>query len=119
MPDVEGQELIILRPGDNKVPYQFKAAPCSSSLANDGSIPYNTNVASAVVTVRDADGTLLDDGDVKIADSEAVVANVITVQFKYPTSGPGRYTIYIAATLDNVDATVVSFVADRIKAEAL
>ena len=115
MPDVEGQELILLRPGDDNVSYQFYAAPCSSQVANDGPIPYGSNVASAVITIKNDDGTEatdIKDGDLTIS------ANVITQKMKYPaTSGSGRYTIYLALTLDNIESSVVNFVLDRIKAE--
>ena len=90
---------IFLQPGDATVPYTFTFAACSSATANDGSIPFNTTIASVVVTVFDEAGT---DVTAQIVASESNTALVETINLKYPaTAGTGRYSIEMLATLDS------------------
>ncbi len=115
MPDIEGQEIMLIKTGDDNVPYQFYAPPCSSQSANDGAIPFGTNVASAEIVTKDDDGTVVED---LVDGALSVSANVITQNFKYPgDSGAGRYSINLALTLDNDPASVINFMADRIIVE--
>lgn len=112
MSDVEGHEEIVLRPGDTAVPYNFNAAPCSSATANDGAIPYGTNVESVVVTGY-KDGADEADDDLVEASSES--SNIVQVQLNYPAGGAGKYQLRFALTLDT--SQVLNFRFDELRAK--
>jgi hypothetical protein len=97
MADVQGNALIRLRPGD-ELTYEFAAAPCSSRTANDGAIPFGTNVSSILVKAYKADGVEATD----IVSQQAVSSNIVSLVLTYPsTNGGGAYQLRFALTLDN------------------
>ncbi|MHA2402032.1 MAG: hypothetical protein ACXADH_03495 [Candidatus Kariarchaeaceae archaeon] len=99
MADVQGNALIKLRPGDN-LTYEFEAAPCSSRTANDGAIPYGTNVSSILVKAYMADGAEATD----IVNQQAAASNIVSLVLTYPaTNGGGQYQLRFALTLDNAE----------------
>ncbi len=95
MSDVIGHEVITLRPGDSAVPYDFYAKPTTSQTANDGAIPYSTNVLSAVVK-----GYKNGVESTGIVQGSSVGSNIIQVQLNYPTEVGGKYELRFALTLD-------------------
>ena len=96
MSDVQGHKVVRLRPGDS-VTYEFSAPPCSSRTANDGAIPFGTNVSSVAVTAYK--GKVVATADIVVQSS--VAANIVQVELKYPTTnGGGQYQLRIALTLD-------------------
>ena len=110
-----GTKDIILQPSCSKVPYTFTFTTCSSATANDGHLPYGTNISSVVVTASKDDGTVATSD---LINSSSVATNTITVKLKYPsTNGTGRYFLNFAITLDNVDSTVIDADFKRIYAE--
>lgn len=97
MADVEGNEIIILRPGDSAVPYDFYAQPCTGQTTNDGAIPNGTTVASVDVKGYDHNG----DESSNLVQGSSESNNIIQVQLNYPTEGGGRYHLRFALTLDS------------------
>ena len=92
-------EPIILQPGSATVPYTFTFAACTSTTANDGSLPFGTTIASAVVKALDEDGT---DRTAEIVASDSSASLVLTIALKYPaTTGIGRYSLEMVLTLDS------------------
>lgn len=97
MSDVEGHEIIQLRPGD-LITYEYDASPSSAVDANDGAIPFGTNVDSVVVKGYKAEDDVTSDLVVQFAVSN----NIVQTQLKYPTTnGGGKYQLRFALTLDN------------------
>jgi hypothetical protein len=97
MSDVQGHKVITLRPGDS-VTYEWAASPCSSRVANDGTIPYGTNVSSVAVTAYKGKEVATSD----IVVQSSVAANIVQAELKYPVSnGGGKYQLRFALTLDN------------------
>ncbi len=110
MADVEGHEIIQLRPGD-KITYEYDASPASAADANDGAIPYGTNVSSVVVTGFKGDVDATSD----LIQQSSVGSNIVQVQLKYPaTNGGGKYQLRFALTLDNSE--VINKRHDNVKA---
>lgn len=113
MPSVKGVEIIILQPNDADISYKFRAAVCSAEDANDGAIPYNTNVSSVSVTAYDEDGNVVTD---LVQGSPSVSDNVVTITLSYPsTSGTGRYKLTCVMTLNT--GTTIEWDYDRVYAE--
>src|SRR5210317_1679840 len=97
--DVQGHKLITLRPGDS-LTYEWSAPPCSSAVANDGAIPFGTNVSSVVATAYKGKTVVTSD----VVVQSAVASNVVQVTLKYPvTNGGGKYELRFALTLDNAE----------------
>lgn len=57
MPDFTGTARIKLQPNTENLPVSFTFTECSSESANDGAIPYNETIESAVVKAYDPTGT--------------------------------------------------------------
>ncbi len=110
MPDFIEQGDIVIQPGDVKVPYAFNLPACSSATANDGAIPYGTNINSVVVTAHKSDGTAATD----LVDSSSDAANVVTVKLTYPSTAVGTYHLTFVCTLDTA-SIVVEFDFNRVK----
>jgi len=109
----QGVKDIILQPGSATVPYTFTFAACSSATANDGSIPYNTTISSAVIKVFDEAGA---DKTTEMIASESNTTTVLTINLKYPaTAGAGRYSIEMLVTLNS--GAVLEFDFTRVYAE--
>lgn len=102
MHNFEGSRSATLQPGDTKKPYEFEIKVCSSQTANDGWIPYGTNMASIAVTAHKDDGT--DVTSTMIEGDPTEVANVITVLLNH-ISEAGEYYLYFILTL-NTTATI-------------
>jgi len=104
---------IILQPGSATVPYSFTYAAASSATANDGSIPYDSTIASAAVKAFDRSGT--DRSAEMIVGAVTVASPVVTVALKYPaTTGPGRYSLEFVLTLST--GAIMEFDFTRISA---
>ena len=102
---------IIVQPGSATVPYTFTFAACSSATANDGSIPYNTTIASAATKAFDETGT---DSTALLIASESLSTPVVTVNLKWPTTA-GRYSLEFVLTLNS--GAVLEFDFTRVFAE--
>lgn len=98
MPDFRGENIFILQPNDANVPLGFEFEPCTSNTANDGSIPYNTNVASVVVTAHRDDGT--DVTATMISPTPSVLDNIVSMRINWP-GAVGRYHVVMVLTLDD------------------
>ena len=94
----ETNGIIILQPGSATVPYTFTFAAASSGTANDGSIPFGTTIANAVVKAFDTSGN---DVTSEIVVNDSNNTTVVSVTLKYPaTSGEGVYSLEILLTLN-------------------
>lgn len=112
MPDFRENADIIIQPADEQVPYNFNLPASSSATANDGAIPYDTNIDSVAVTAHMDDDT----ADSELVDSSSVSSNTVTVKLTYPsTNGVGIYHLEMHCTLDNGDASVIEFDFNRVK----
>jgi hypothetical protein len=106
-------EWITLEPQDSAVPFTFTFGVCSSATANDGFLPYGTNISSITITAYNSSGT---DATTQLVSSSSEDSNVVTVSLKYPaTSGAGIYKLTFKLTLDNGTIKEADFT--RIRAE--
>jgi len=111
MDSFQGIKDIIVQPGTATVPYTFTFAACSSTTANDGSLPFGTTIASAAVKAFDEAGT---DSTALLIASSSVSSPVVTVALKYPTT-TGRYSLEFLLTLST--GAVLEFDFTRVYAE--
>jgi len=99
-----GIKWIELFPGDVKVPYTFTATVCSSATANDGHLPYGTNMsetAGHLVVKGYTSANVLCTSDL-INGTPTVSSNVVTCKLDYPTeNGSGKYELTMTGKLDN------------------
>lgn len=109
MPDFKEQADIVVQPGDADVPYEFNIPPCSSATANDGAIPYGTNIASVVVTAHKSDGTVA----TGLVASSSEASNVVTVLVSFPSTVVGTYHFTFVCTLDS--GAIIEFDFNRVK----
>ena len=79
----QGVKTIILQPGSATVPHTFTFAACSSSTANDGSIPNGTTISTAIIKIYDEDGT---DRTSEMVVNESNTTTTLTINFKYPVT---------------------------------
>lgn len=94
----ETSGIIILQPGSATVPYTFTFEAATSATANDGSIPYGSEISSSVVKAFDSSGN---DVTTQMVSSSSETTTVVTVSLKYPTTaGAGNYSLEILLTLD-------------------
>ena len=98
------QKTITLQPNDTKVPHTFTFSVCSSATANDGFLPYGTNIASVVVTAYNSSGTAVT--ATMVSGTPSVASNIVTTKLNYPGAS-GAYKLTMVATLDNGDATEI------------
>ena len=97
--DFIGVEKVRLMEGTDNYPvsFEFIAAP---SVSGKGSIPYNTEIEEADVTVYDAAGL-----DVSVAVVESVVVSgglVVIASFDYTAlAAKGKCKVIISVTLDS------------------
>jgi len=99
MPNFQGTDSITVQPNTAAMPYTFTFTVCSSVIANDGQLPYGTNISAITVTAHTSDGTA--DTDL-INGTPSVAANVVTVALDYPTTnGAGTYHLTFVYTLDS------------------
>jgi hypothetical protein len=117
---IKGTKWIELEPLDTEVPFQFEVNVNSTASANDGYIPYGTNIVSvtAIAYNVSCDGTILSTVTSELIDTAPTVANnIITIYLKYPsTTGVGLYKITFKLTLDNAKATTKELDHRRIRA---
>jgi len=112
--DFQGTKWITLEPNDSGVPYSFTITASSSTTANDGFIPYGTNVNS--VSAKAYDSNSNDVTSEMVNGTPAVDNNVITVNLDYPsTSGTGVYKLTLILTLNTGSVIEADFI--RIRAE--
>jgi hypothetical protein len=98
MPDFRGVNTFIVQPNDVNVPLGFKFEPASTAILNDGSIPFQTSVVSAVVTAEKDDGT--DVTDTMISPTPIVLDDTVNVRINWPGAA-GRYHMKFVLTLDD------------------
>ena len=110
MPDFKEQGDITIQPGDVKVPYSFSLPACSSASANDGAIPYGTNISSVIVTGKKSDGTAA----TGLVAGYSVATNIVTVTLTDPSTANGTYHLKLICTLDT-DDIVIEFDFNRVK----
>jgi len=93
----QGTSDIILQSGDEAIPYTFEITTCSSTTANDGTLPFGTSIESVAVLVYTSEGT---DVTTELVSSSSESGNIITVALTYPaTSGEGWYKLTLLCTL--------------------
>ena len=80
----QGIEDIILQPGSATVPYTFTFAACSSTTANDGSIPWDTAITSNKVKVFD--DTKTDKTSEIVSSDPSNTGTVLTITLQYPVT---------------------------------
>lgn len=91
MPDFEGVEKVVLRPGANAVPITFAFVAASNNVANDGSVPFGATISNATVAVYDQDGTDRT-GNCVNANSTQVVGLTVSATLKHPNTGANNTT---------------------------
>ncbi len=106
MPDFRGNNTFIVQPLDVAVPLGFKFEPASTAIANDGSIPFQTGVVSAVVTAEKDDGT--DVTSTMINGTPTVLDDVVNVRIDWPGS-VGRFHVKLVLTLDDASEKEFDF----------
>lgn len=112
--DFTGTKDIILQANSSAVPYTFTFGVCSSATANDGFLPYGTNISSVAMTAAKDDGT---SATSDLIDSSSVASNVVTVALNYPsTNGVGVYYLTFKLTLDS--GTILEADFKRVYAES-
>ncbi len=99
----QGTANITLQANDSKVPYSFTFTVCSSATANNGLLPYGTNISTVTVTAYDS---ALSPVLTIISGTPTVASNVVTVKLGWPGSA-GIYKLTFVATLDNADGTKI------------
>lgn len=110
----QGYDKILLQPGSSAVPYMFTFEACSSTTANDGSIPSGETITDATVSAFDSDGT---DVTSELVDSSSFSTTTVTVYLNYPsTSGAGRYHLEILLEM-TVSGAILEFDFTRVYAE--
>lgn len=95
--DFEGSDYIYLQPSNRKNAYRFTFEP-ASNVNTKGSIPFNTNVASIVVSGFtdlgvDVSTTLID-------ETPNLDDNVVLLKLNYPGT-EGDYRLKFVLTLDD------------------
>lgn len=102
---IKGTEWIELEPQDVGVPYKIKVNVNSSVSANDGYIPYGTNISSVSAVAYNVDSNGVIQSTVTselIHTAPTVLSNIITIYLSYPsTTGVGLYKLTFKLTLDN------------------
>jgi len=112
MPNFATTGKINIQPYD-ELGFQFEVTICSSVSANDGYIPYGTNVSTVNVIAYDKDDTVVTND--LISGTPSVATNIITVNLQYPsTNGVGRYKLTFQMTLDDGSKIEADF--DRVYA---
>lgn len=112
---IQGSDWIYLEPQDIAVPYQITVTICSSLTANDGYIPYGTNVSAVTAIGYDSDSNIVTSE--LINGTPTVTNNVISFYLDYPsTTGIDIYKITFKLTLDNVKGTIKELDFVRIRA---
>ncbi len=106
MPDFRGSNTFIVQPLDVAVPLGFKFEPASTAITNDGSIPFSTDVISAVVTAEKDDGT--DVTSTMINGVPTVSENVVLVRIDWPGS-VGRFHMKFVLTLSDASEKEFDF----------
>ncbi|NOR27598.1 MAG: hypothetical protein GQ540_03605 [Lutibacter sp.] len=109
----QGTRDIILQTNSKDVPYSFTFTVNSSATANDGALPFGTNVSTAVVTAHIAETGVADS---EIVANSSVGSNVVTVDMTYPsTNGVNWYHLTFVLTLDN--GAILEFDYNRVYVE--
>lgn len=106
MPDFRGSNTFVVQPLDVAVPLGFKFAPASTEDTNDGSLPFQTSVVSAVVTAEKDDGT--DVTSTMINGTPTVLNDVVNVRIDWP-GAVGRYHMKMVLTLDDASEKEFDF----------
>jgi hypothetical protein len=114
MPSFDGYKPIILQPYDSAVCYQFGFSVCSTTTANDGSIPYGLTISNSSVRCHKEDGTVCTTGIVVNSSHTGWVTSVLLT---YPTTAvvavlPGKYHLTFKLTLS--DASIKEFDFNRL-----
>lgn len=116
MESFEGHQTITLHPGDSGYPVRWAFSAASTFLANDGSIPYGTTIASATVEIiTDAGATsssVLDAGSVQV-EGGLVVAAKLNHPDATAFSGTKTYVANVALTLTS--SAVLHYECARIR----
>ena len=98
MSDFETFEKIELKALDNGIEYTFDFPACTGEAANDGALPANTSLSSAIVSGYGEDGVA---DNTLIHTQATVLNNVVKVFLKYPDGGVGRYSLGFFLTDSN------------------
>lgn len=102
MDDFQGIATIEIQPNDAGLPYSFAVTACSAVDANDGAIPYGTNVVSVAVTATNL-ATGADVTDAMIEGTPTVAENVVSVNLNWPgAAGKCKLTFLLTLTGDIV-----------------
>lgn len=110
--DFQGVSWISLQANDSKVPFSFPFSICSSATANDGSLPYGTNISSVTVAAYNSAGTAVTSTMISGTPTEST--NTVTVKLNWP-GAVDIYKLTFVVTLDNADATKMEFDFKRVK----
>lgn len=96
MPSFKGSNQIVLQPNTRDAAYMFHFTTCTDSETDDGTLPYNTEIASVTTTIKNSAGEI----NSEIIESTSLSTPDITVALTYPiTEGAGRYKLTLILTL--------------------
>ena len=82
MPGFKRLDKITLQPHDDGVSYTFEFAAASTSVANDGSIPFGEDLTTATSTIQKHPEDI--DYSTEIINSTAEANDFVTVNMSYP-----------------------------------
>ena len=80
-----GNKKIILQKSTANMAYNFEFTVNSATCANDGYLPFGTNIATVVAIVRDVDENMITG---IIGGTPSVVNNVVTILLSYLDTAP-------------------------------
>lgn len=113
VPSFKGTKKIIIQPRSVDVGFRFHITTCTSTVANDGAIPYDTTISSVVATAKTADGT----SETGLITSTSLTTPDVDLTLSWPTNGAGRYYIQFVLTLNN--SSVIELDFNRVEATDL
>ena len=100
--------FVVIKQGDDAVPISLQLSVCSSATANDGYLPYGTNISSVAVTSYKMDDDRTVTTDLIEAGYTTVANNIVYCRLQYPaTNGTGYYGLKILMTLDDAAPTIL------------
>jgi len=118
MPDFDGHETIMLRPGDVAIPVRWVFQAASTTTANDGSIPYGTLISTAAVEIMTDTGStsssVVDAGSISI-EGGLIVAARLSHPDATAFSGTKTYIANVKLTLNS--AAVIHYECARIRVD--
>ena len=101
--DFQGDNYILLQPGDLNVPVKFRFVAATASTANDGSMPYGSTIVSSSMAAYRQDGTVITS---KLIAETVISGNTVIAYLQYnSTLADGEYYLTVKPTFSLVGST--------------